>query len=92
LLKQLHGVDEGLGDARKQWDAGETPGESQLQRRGFRGRSVLHDVSYAPVGLLLAATSALIWPARCPGFIDAMMRETWNAAQSSSSRANGILA
>src|SRR6185312_10533573 len=40
----------------------------------------------------VAATSALIWPARYAGFIDAIMRETWNAAQSSSSRANGILA
>src|SRR6185437_10426764 len=68
------------------------PGQNQLQRRGLRSRSILHDFSYAPSGLPVAATSALIWPARYLGFIDAMMRETWNAAQRNSSCENGVSA
>ena len=68
LLKQLHGVDEGLRDARKQRNA------AKLQARASCSVVVCEVeysacFSYAPSGLPVAATSALIWPARYFGLI-----------------------
>src|ERR1700709_2769683 len=82
-LKHLHGIDEGLGDACQQRDAGKAPRQHELQRCGPGGvcSCILHDRPHAPEGLPLAATSAAIWLARYGGLIAVILREIRSATQ-----------